>query len=384
VQEAQRIEQRLRGVPERFQDHLLRHLGRTCAIGMSAHSVDDDEKRGVLGNSCRDPVLVLLTPPEEAYVCVLHPQVSVRASVRLVELYITLQLTERSRMIASMTGFARREVTGTWGALVCELRSVNHRFLEAGFRLPDDLRAAESEFRQRLNRDLKRGKVDCTISYRRVQVAEAALEVDSQALGRLLSTVREIARTLPDHTVNVVDILRWPGVLRDDSSAGEELLSAAQTLFGSTLADLAAARAREGARLKDLIEQRCTLLDALVANVRARLPEVQARVRGKLDERLAELQINVDRDRLEQELALLLQRLDVDEELDRLTGHITEIRRVVTANESAGRRLDFLMQELNREANTLSSKSQDLETTRSAVDMKVIIEQMREQVQNIE
>jgi len=287
-------------------------------------------------------------------------------------------------MIASMTGFARREVTGTWGALVCELRSVNHRFLEAGFRLPDELRSAESEFRQRLNRDLKRGKVDCTISYRRVQGAEAALEVDSLALERLLATVREIARALPSHTVNVVDVLRWPGVLREEGGVGDELLAAAKTLFATTLADLAAARSREGARLKDLIEQRCGSLDTLVAGVRIRLPEVQARVRGKLDERLAELQINVDRDRLEQELAILLQRLDVDEELDRLTGHIAEIRRVVAANEPAGRRLDFLMQELNREANTLSSKSQDLETTRSAVDMKVIIEQMREQVQKVE
>jgi uncharacterized protein (TIGR00255 family) len=155
-------------------------------------------------------------------------------------------------------------------------------------------------------------------------------------------------------------------------------------LFGATLEDLVEARAREGLRLRELLEQRCTGLESLVAQVRVRLPEVHSRVRGRLDERLAELSINVDRDRLEQELALLLQRLDVDEELDRLAGHIVEIRRVIGGNEPAGRRLDFLMQELNREANTLSSKSQDLETTRSAVDMKVLIEQMREQVQNVE
>src|SRR5438094_127436 len=181
-------------------------------------------------------------------------------------------------MIASMTGFARRETTGDWGTLVCELRSVNHRFLEAGFRLPDELRTAEGE----------------------------------------------------------------------------------------------------------LLEQRCAGLEALVADVRARLPEVQARMRTRLDERLTELTASVDPERLEQELALLLQRLDVDEELERLAGHIGEVRRVIGAGEPAGRRLDFLMQELNREANTLSSKSQDLETTRSAVDMKVVIEQMREQVQNAE
>jgi uncharacterized protein (TIGR00255 family) len=265
------------------------------------------------------------------------------------------------------------------------LRSVNHRFLESGFRLPDELRAAEGELRQRLARDIKRGKVDCSISYRRVQGAETALEVDSAALERLLTSVRDISRTLPgNHTVNVLDVLRWPGVLRDETDDGDELLKATHALFGGTLEELIAARAREGERLRELLEQRCNGLEALVAHVRTRLPEVQARVRTRLNERLAELKANVDQERLEQELAMLLQRLDVDEELDRLAGHIVEIRRVIDGSEPAGRRLDFLMQELNREANTLSSKSQDLETTRSAVDMKVIIEQMREQVQNVE
>jgi uncharacterized protein (TIGR00255 family) len=286
--------------------------------------------------------------------------------------------------IASMTGFARREESGPWGTLVCEIRSVNHRFLEAGFRLPDELRQTESELRQRLAKEIKRGKVDCSMSYRRLQGADSQLEVDSQALERLTARVRDIAKLLPDHTVNVLDILRWPGVLRDDSDVGDELLVTARTLFDATVTDLVEARSREGLRLRELLVQRCGALEALVAQVRVRLPEVQARVRAKLNERLAELQINVDRDRLEQELALVLQRLDVDEELDRLAGHIVEIRRIIGGTDPAGRRLDFLMQELNREANTLSSKSQDLETTRSAVDMKVIIEQMREQVQNVE
>ena len=284
-----------------------------------------------------------------------------------------------------MTGFARREISGAWGALVCELRSVNHRFLESGFRLPDDIRAAEGELRQRLAREVKRGKVDCSITHRRLQGTESALEVDSAALERLLGTVRDLTRTLPGNpTVNVLDVLRWPGVLKDERDDNDDLLKAVHTLFGATLEDLVAARAREGERLRDLIEQRCNGLETLVSHVRTRLPEVHARVRARLDERLAELKAQVDQERLEQELAILLQRLDVDEELDRLTGHIAEIRRVVAGTEPAGRRLDFLMQELNREANTLSSKSQDLETTRSAVDMKVIIEQMREQVQNIE
>jgi uncharacterized protein (TIGR00255 family) len=288
-------------------------------------------------------------------------------------------------MIASMTGFARREISGAWGALVCELRSVNHRFLESGFRLPDDVRALEGELRQRLARELKRGKVDCSVTYRRVQGAETTLQVDPAALERVLTSVRDISRALPEnHVVNVLDVLRWPGVLRDESNNTEDLLKATHALFSSTLEDLVAARAREGQRLRELLEQRCDGLETLVAHVRARLPEVHARVRARLDERLAELKAAIDQDRLEQELAMLLQRLDVDEELDRLTGHIEEIRRVVNSSEPAGRRLDFLMQELNREANTLSSKSQDLDTTRSAVDMKVIIEQMREQVQNVE
>jgi uncharacterized protein (TIGR00255 family) len=288
-------------------------------------------------------------------------------------------------MIASMTGFARRETSGPWGTLVCELRSVNHRFLEAGFRLPDELRAAEGELRARLTRQLRRGKVDCTLQFRRLQGAAGALEIDNTALERLLAAVEVVTRSLRGPaSVNPLDALRWPGVLREDSASGEALLAAAYALFDDTLTQLVAARAREGARLRELLEQRCTALEALVADVRARLPEVHAHARARLETRLAELTTSVDPERLEQELALLLQRLDVDEEIERLSGHIAEVRRVTGGSEPAGRRLDFLMQELNREANTLSSKSQDLETTRTAVDMKVLIEQMREQVQNAE
>jgi uncharacterized protein (TIGR00255 family) len=288
-------------------------------------------------------------------------------------------------MITSMTGFARREAAGAWGTLVCELRSVNHRFLESGFRLPDELRAAEPELRQSLMRELKRGKVDCTISLRQAQGAQGALELNAEALERLLGRVRELASTISaEYTVNLLDVLRWPGVIRDSGTACEELQGVAKALVAETLAELVAARTREGERLRELIEQRCAGLAGLVAQVRTRLPEVQQRVRARLNERIAELAVQVDQERLEQELAILLQRLDVDEELDRLCGHIDEIRRATAGTEPAGRRLDFLMQELNREANTLSSKSQDLETTRAAVEMKVIIEQMREQVQNVE
>ena len=283
-----------------------------------------------------------------------------------------------------MTGFAHRELSGPWGTLVCELRSVNHRFLEAGFRLPEDLRSLEGEFRARLARDIRRGKIDCTLSCRAAQGSAASLEVDSQVLERLTARLDELQRVIPVGTVNLLEVLRWPGVLKDLSEGGEELLAAARSLFDGATDELKAARAREGEKLGEVLEQRCTGLEALVKQVRERLPEIQARLTTRVRERVKELASAADPDRLEQEIALLLQRLDVDEELERLTGHIAEVRRVLGAGEPAGRRLDFLMQELNREANTLSSKSQDLETTRTAVDMKVIIEQMREQVQNAE
>ena len=282
-----------------------------------------------------------------------------------------------------MTGFARRESSGSWGSLVCELRSVNHRFLEAGFRLPEEVRAAEGELRQRLTQDVRRGELDCTISYRPTQAA-ASLEVDALALERLTARIGELHRAYPAGTVNLLEVLRWPGILKDQSVAGEELLTAAREVFDAAVTDLCAARAREGQKLREILEQRCTALEALVRQVQGRLPEIQARLTGKMRERIKELAAGAEPDRLEQEVALLLQRLDVDEELERLSGHITEVRRVLAGHEPAGRRLDFLMQELNREANTLSSKSQDLETTRCAVDMKVLIEQMREQVQNAE
>jgi uncharacterized protein (TIGR00255 family) len=287
-------------------------------------------------------------------------------------------------MIASMTGFARRELNGTFGTLTCELRSVNHRYLEPGFRLPEELRPLESELRQQLSKNLKRGKVDCTVHLRSAQAAERELKIDAAALARVAAAVGEISRAVPGSTVDAVEVLRWPGVVEMAAPDSEVLLGAGRTLFQQTLDDLGAMRLREGKRLFELLEQRCAGLATLVAQVRARLPEIQARVRSRLHERVAELLATVDRDRVEQEIVLQLQRLDVAEELDRLTGHIEETRRVMGGGEAAGRRLDFLMQELNREANTLASKSQDLDTTRLTVDMKVLIEQMREQVQNIE
>jgi uncharacterized protein (TIGR00255 family) len=287
-------------------------------------------------------------------------------------------------MIASMTGFARRELAGSWGTLTCELRSVNHRYLEPGFRLPEELRPLESDLRQLLAKNLKRGKIDCTLHLRSAQTAERELRVDSAALTRIATAIGQVTRALPGTTVDAIEVLRWPGVVETGTQDSEALLGAGRTLFQQTLDDLGGMRAREGKRLGELIEQRCAGLTMLVSQVRARLPEIQLRVRTRLNERVAELLATVDRDRLEQEIVLQMQRLDVAEELDRLTGHIEETRRVMASGEAAGRRLDFLMQELNREANTLASKSQDLDTTRITVDMKVLIEQMREQVQNVE
>ena len=288
-------------------------------------------------------------------------------------------------MIASMTGFARHERTGPFGTLVCEIRSVNHRYLDATLRLPDSCRALETELRQSLARDLKRGKVDCTLQQRAPQADAVALDIDQAALDRLLARLHQLNKALGQTApVDPIELLRWPGVLREAENNTEQLQEAVRELFARTLADLAGARAREGARLAALIETRCASLAEMVTALRTRLPEAQARIGQRFTERVQELKAQVDPDRIEQEIALLLQRFDVAEELDRLTGHIEETRRTLAGTEPAGRRLDFLIQEFNREANTLSSKSQDLETTRTAVEMKVLIEQMREQVQNIE
>jgi uncharacterized protein (TIGR00255 family) len=287
-------------------------------------------------------------------------------------------------MIASMTGFARRELAGSWGTLTCELRSVSHRSREPGFRLPEELRPLESDLRQLLSRSFKRGKIDCTMHLRATQGADRELRIDAAALTRVTAAIGQVTREIPGAAVDAVEVLRWPGVVETTAPDAEALLGAARTLFQQTLDELGAMRLREGKRLGELIEQRCAGLAALVMQVRGRLPEVQARARTRLNERVAELLAAVDRERIEQELVMQLQRLDVAEELDRLTGHIEETRRVMGGTEAAGRRLDFLMQELNREANTLASKSQDLDTTRITVDMKVLIEQMREQVQNVE
>ena len=283
-----------------------------------------------------------------------------------------------------MTGFARRERQFPWGLLAWELKTVNHRFLEMGCRLPEEFRIGEAEFRQAIAGAVRRGKVECSLHFRPA-VVTGALEVDAELLGSLIQRAQQIAAQAgPAAGIDALDLLRWPGVIRDATHDHAPMIAAAHALLAEALADLARFRDSEGGRLRDALEQRCDGLIEFAARVTDRLPEVRARMRAKLLERIATLVSDVDHERLEQELAILAQRLDVDEEIDRLRGHVTEVRKAFGGAEAAGRRLDFLMQELNREANTLSSKSQDIETTRAAVDMKVLIEQMREQVQNIE
>jgi uncharacterized protein (TIGR00255 family) len=289
-------------------------------------------------------------------------------------------------MIRSMTGFARRERQGPWGTLTCELRSVNHRYLELSLRLPDDLRGLENDGRQLLSAALRRGKVDAGLYLRGAPAGAAAIDINQALVEQVVAAataVRTVAGSAAG-TVNPLDVLRWPGVIRDSERDITPIVAAAMDLLRETVADLNDARAREGARIRDMLVQRCDGLRGSVATVRARLPEVAARIRARVLERVAQLGTAVDTERLEQEIALLAYKMDVEEELDRLGSHIAETLQVVDSKEPAGRRLDFLMQEFNREANTLSSKSQDTETTRAAVDMKVLIEQMREQVQNIE
>jgi uncharacterized protein (TIGR00255 family) len=288
-------------------------------------------------------------------------------------------------MIRSMTAFARQEADTPLGYLSWEIRSVNHRYLESAIRLPDELRAAETAVRERLNARLGRGKLDCSCRYRPAAGALSPVTVDRDRLSRLLAACREVGEQLEQSTpLNPIELLRWPGVVREVEPDTRPLQEQALALLDRTLDELIDAREREGGKIRDLLLQRCTAMAGLVEGARRLLPEIRLATREKLMARLAELQAPADPGRLEQELVFLAQKMDVDEEMDRLSGHIEEVRHVLARDEPVGRRLDFLMQELNREANTLGSKSAAPETTRISVELKVLIEQMREQVQNAE
>lgn len=289
----------------------------------------------------------------------------------------------------SMTAFARQEAGTPWGALTWELRSVNHRYLEIALRLPEELRALEPRVRELLNARLARGKLDGTLRFQPGESAAAELSPDVGLISKLISSGKMVAdmAMAADTTVSplrAIDILRWPGVLKAPALDVESLGAAALESLSAAIEELVTTRSREGARLQEFMLQRLQAMEQLVVRASELSPEAVRLFRERLEARLKDLKQQLDPARLEQELVLFAQKADVTEEIDRLTAHFSEIRRVFDQSGPIGRRLDFLMQELNREANTLSSKSTDTRLTNVAVELKVLIEQMREQVQNIE
>jgi uncharacterized protein (TIGR00255 family) len=288
-------------------------------------------------------------------------------------------------MILSMTGFAAVAAELPGVALAVELRSVNHRFLDLQVRLPDELRGLEAALRERILAGLKRGKVECRVSLSRSAADSSGLAVDLARVGELSKAAAEVARLAPGAgPLSVGEILRWPGVLAEPTVAPEALAAHAHRLVGQAIAELSESREREGAKLASMLLERCAAIESQVARVAPRIPALQAAFAEKLGARLREAGLDPEGDRLKQELALFATKVDVAEELSRIGAHLSETRRVLAAGGSAGKRLDFLMQELHREANTLGSKSVDAELSQASLEMKVAIEQMREQVQNVE
>jgi len=286
-------------------------------------------------------------------------------------------------MIRSMTAYASAETGGAAGTLSCELRTVNHRYLELSPRLPDELRSLESQLRERIAARLSRGKVDVTVRSTSDSQRES-LQINNELLNQLSKLNLQLIPAFPGMQVQLTELLRFPGVLQQDAADPEARQTALFEVLDRALDALTATREREGAKLGEILCERLDAIERIVAQVREWMPEIRAALRTRLEARLADLKQPADPGRLEQELVLQITRSDVDEELDRLSTHITETRRVLGLKEPVGRRLDFLMQEFNREANTLGSKSVDARSTNAAVELKVLIEQMREQVQNIE
>ena len=288
-------------------------------------------------------------------------------------------------MLYSMTGFARDSLETEIGTLTWELKAVNHRYLDVQFRLPEELKGEEHGFRKQAGSALRRGKVECALFLRRPESSQAELELNRELVSILIEKIEEMRAASHDFgSVNPADILRWPGVVQPREIDTAPLFAEAGRLFGQALEAMNAMRRSEGERIYEMLTSRCDEIERIAADVRERMPTVMNAVRDKQRERIEKLDVEADPARLEMELALIAQKLDIDEELDRLASHVVEIRDVLERDEAVGRRLDFLMQELNREANTLASKSADTETTRAAVDLKVLIEQMREQIQNVE
>lgn len=285
-------------------------------------------------------------------------------------------------MIRSMTAYAAIERSTPWGTISAELRAVNHRYLEMSLRAPEELRAVEPALRERIAAKVQRGKLDCGLRFRATSGGE--FELNHALLDRLSHLAIECRQRFPSLSVDFAELLQFPGVLQYAEVDAAGLHAATLEAVGALLDEFSLAREREGAKLAALMLERLDGIDATLARVREWLPDIRAALRQRLETRLADLAAAADNGRLEQELVLALQKIDVDEELDRLGVHVAEARRVLGLREAVGRRLDFLMQEFNREANTLGSKSVDARTTQAAVELKVLIEQLREQVQNIE
>ena len=286
--------------------------------------------------------------------------------------------------VRSMTAFGRAEVNYSTGTAIWEMRSVNHRYLEPHFRLPEAARALESKMREVLRKTLNRGKVEMTLNLKANSGEVAGIQVNQALAEELVKAASLVAPASDSLSLNPLEILKWPGVIAEPQTDAEEQAGAILDGFKQALKQVVDNREREGAELAGFIEARIKGIGEQVTTVRALLPQILQNQREKLKSRLEELLEEIDKDRIEQEIAILAQKADVDEELDRLDAHITETRRVLKNGGPIGRRLDFLMQEFNREANTLSSKAVVTDTTQAAVELKVLIEQMREQVQNIE
>lgn len=288
-------------------------------------------------------------------------------------------------MTKSMTAFARIQNSLDEGELIWEIRSVNHRFLEVHFKMPEEFRASETRFREILQHRLKRGKIECFLRFNANIQLSAGITINQQQAKSLISACQEINNLLHQPSeVDPMEMLQWPGVVQESKLDMKPVLVASEIALNKALDDLIANREREGQRMHDLILQRCEAIQKIVNKTRKKMPEIQQRYQKKLRERLDEINIDVNHDRLEQELVHLAQKMDVDEEIDRLDSHLKEMNDVLNRDEAIGRRLDFLMQELNREANTLGSKSADISSTNASVELKVLIEQIREQIQNIE
>jgi len=288
-------------------------------------------------------------------------------------------------MIRSMTGFASAVHESAQGSLALELKTVNHRYLEFQTRIPEELRPVEAAMREAVAATLTRGKVDCRVTFSPTQAGARALAPDATAMDALAVAAQQVAQRFPEaRPLSIAEVLHWPGVLADASLSAERMKAEVIALMGRALAELDQTRGREGAKLEAVLRERLDRISVLVKEAQPLLPAALRAFQEKLSSRLAEAAASPSDERIQQEIVLYAARIDVDEELSRLTTHVAEVRRVLDKGGACGKRLDFLCQELNREANTLGSKSVANEITQIAVELKVLIEQMREQVQNIE